>query len=170
METVEEYNYAKNRLLALDKSVLVEALLQLAIESNSASLFVDCLIATKKERVALFHSYIENVTLQTNILTGKQILEILRRALDLLDPVGMEPKIGLHLLEMFYTTDSWAFNSTTELDFEFEYLFSEQATSLFCRFAQECDDKKYVQQIVNRLLSADEYGVRAELKQFSSLH
>ncbi len=30
METVEEYNYAKNRMIALDKSVLVEALLQLA--------------------------------------------------------------------------------------------------------------------------------------------
>lgn len=170
METVEEYNYAKNRLMALDKSVLVEALLQLALESYSASLFIDCLIATKKERVALFHNYIENVTLKSNTLTGKQILEILRRALDLLDPVGMEPKIGLPLLEMFYTTDSWAFNSTTELDFEFDCLFSERATSLFCRFAQKCDDKKYVQQIANRLLSADEYGVRAELKQFSSLH
>jgi len=70
---------------------------------------------------------------------------------------------------MFYTTDSWAFDSTTELDFEFDYLFSKQATNLFCRFAQKCDDKKYVQDIVNRLLSADEYGVRAELKQFSSL-
>ncbi len=169
METIEEYNYAKNRLMALDKSMLVEALLQLAIESNSASLFVDCLIATKKERVALFHSYIENVTLQANKLTGKQILVILRRALDLLDPAGMEPKIGLPLLEMFYTADSWAFNSTTELDFEFDYLFSEQATNLFGCFAQKCDDKNYVRQMVNRLLSADEYGVRAGLKQFPSL-
>ena len=37
METVEEYNHAKKQLMGLDKSVLVNALLQLALELNSVS-------------------------------------------------------------------------------------------------------------------------------------
>lgn len=152
-------------MTTLDQGVLVDALLQLAIESNSASLLVAGLIATEEERVVLFQDRIERVTLQGNSLSGEQILEILRRALDLLDPESMDPKIALQLLETFYATDSYTFNSTTELDFEFDCLFSEQAYSLFCKFAQRCDDKKYVQQRVDSILSDDSYGVRANLNQ-----
>jgi hypothetical protein len=165
METVEEYNHAKKQLMGLDKSVLVNALLQLALELNSVSLLVNGLIATKEERLVLFKSYIEKVTLQEDILTGEQILEILTRSLDLLDPVSMDPKIALQLLEIFYSTDSLAFESTTELDFEFDCLYSKQAYNLFCSFAQQCDDKMYVQQIVDKLLSSDGYGVRTNLNQ-----
>lgn len=167
METVVEYNFAKEKLMALDKSVLVDALLLLAQESYSASLLVNGIIATQKERINLFNSYIKKVTFQEDLLGGEQILEILRRALNLLDPIQMDPKSALKLLESFYLVDSWAFESTTELDFEFDLLFSDQAYNLFCTFAKKCDDKNYVQQIANRLLLDDGYGVRAELKQFT---
>jgi len=167
METVEEYNHVRKQLMGLDKSVLVDALLQLAQESNSASLLVNGLIAAKEERSLLFRSYIERVIHQEEILTGEQILVILSRALDLLDPLNTDPKIALQLLETFYFADSWAFESTTELDFEFDCLFSKRAYNLFCRFAQQCGDKKYVQQTVDRLLSADGYGVRTNLNQLT---
>ncbi len=69
METVEEYNHVRKQLMGLDKSVLVDALLQLAQESNSASLLVNGLIAAKEERSLLFRSYIERVIHQEEILT-----------------------------------------------------------------------------------------------------
>jgi hypothetical protein len=171
MQTREEYNYAKEQLLKLDRGVLVDALLKLAIEPGSASLLVSGLIASQEERIVLFQDYIRRVTHQSRktSLTGHQILQILTRALDLLDPERIAPKTGLQLLESFYLTDSWALESTTELDFDFEYLFTEVAYSLFDEFAVRCKDHEYVQTMIKRLLADDGYGMRGNLKNVTRL-
>lgn len=167
METVAEYDKAKEQLMKLDQRVLVDALLTLAQESPSVSMMVKGLISSPEQRVALFRSNIERITGQSrgNYLSGEQIMDILTRSLELLDPEELDPKLGLELMEAFYNTDSWALESTTELDFEFECLFSDDACSLFSEFAVRCPDGEYAREVQRRLLAVDDYGVRGSLEE-----
>ncbi len=167
MQTKAEYHHAKEQLMRLDQRVLVDALLTLAIESPSVSMLVEGLISSPKQRVALFRSNIERITHQSrrDSFSGEQILDILTRSLGLLDPEGLDPTLGLELMEAFYSTDSWALESTTELDFEFDCLFSRDACTLFSAFAQRCPDREHAREVQKRLLAGDAYGVRGSLKE-----
>ena len=167
METKAEYHHAKEQLMRLDQCVLVDALLTLAQESSSALMMVTSLVSSPEQRVALFRSNIERLTHQSrgNSLSGEQILDILTRSLALLDPEGLDPTLGLELMEAFYSTDSWALESTNELDFEFDCLFSDDACSLFSAFAVRCPDREHAREVQKRLLAGDEYGVRGSLEE-----
>ena len=167
METVAEYDHVKEQLMKLDRSVLVDALLTLAQESPSVSMMVKGLISSPEQRVALFRSNIERITHQSrrDSFSGEQILDILTRSLGLLDPEGLDPTLGLELMEAFYSTDSWALESTTELDFEFDCLFSRDGCALFSAFAQRCPDREHAREVQKRLLAGDAYGVRGSLKE-----
>jgi hypothetical protein len=166
METKAEYQHAKNQLMQLDRSVLVDALLKLAIESPSAAILVNNLISSKEQRIALFRELIHRITHQSrrSMLSGDQILDMLKRSLELLHPEELDPKVGLVLMEEFYGTDSWAFESTTELDFEFDCIYSDEGVAKFSEFAERCCDADFVQQVLQRLLATDHYSAREKLR------
>jgi hypothetical protein len=170
MQTITEYNRTRKALMQLDRSILVDAVLKLAIESPSAAMLVEGLISSPNERIVLFRENIHRITHQDrrNTLSGEQILDILKRSLDLLDSDLIDPKLGLELMELFYGTDEWALNSTTELDFEFELLFTDEGYSKFTEFAERCDDPLLVKQVVNRLLASDGYCMRGKLSEVIS--
>ncbi len=170
MQTIAEYNRARKALMQLDRGILVDALLKLAIESPSAAMLVKGLISSPNERIVLFRENIHRITHQDrrNTLSGEQILDILKRSLELLDSDLIDPKLGLELMELFYGTDEWALNSTTELDFEFELLFTDEGYSKFTEFAERCDDPLLVKQVVKRLLASDGYGMRGKLSEVIS--
>jgi hypothetical protein len=170
METIAEYNRARKALMQLDRGILVDALLKLAIESPSAAMLVKGLTSSSDERIALFRRNIHAITHQgqRSTLSGEQILDILKRSLELLDSDLIDPKLGLELMELFYSTDEWALNSTTELDFEFELLFTDEGYSKFTEFAERCDDPLLVKQVVKRLLASDGYGMRGKLSEVVS--
>jgi hypothetical protein len=170
METIAEYNRARKALMQLDRGILVDALLKLAIESPSAAMLVKGLISSPNERIVLFRENIHRITHQDrrNTLSGEQILDILKRSLELLDSDLIDPKLGLELMELFYSTDEWALNSTTELDFEFELLFTDEGYSKFTEFAERCDDPLLVKQVVKRLLASDGYCMRGKLSEVVS--
>lgn len=167
METGGSFNHVKDQLMKLERRVLVDALLTLAQKSSSALMMVTSLVSTPEQRVALFRSNIERITHQSrgNYLSGEQILYILTRSLGLLDPEEVDPTLGLELMEAFYSTDSWALESTNELDFEFDCLFSDDACSLFSAFAVRCPDVEHAREVQKRLLAGDAYGVRGSLKE-----
>lgn len=166
METITKYNHAKKQLMNLDHRVLVDALLRLAIESPSADMMVSNLISSQEQRITLFRENIHRITHQSrkNTLSGEQILDMLKRSLELLDPEVLNPKVGLELMEEFYSTDSWAFESTTELDFDFECIYSDDGYAKIAEFAELCSDTDFSQQVLKRLLSADDYGAREKLR------
>jgi hypothetical protein len=170
MQTITEYNRTRKALMQLDRSILVDALLKLAIESPSAAMLVKGLTSSSDERIVLFRENIHRITHQDrrNTLSGEQILDILKRSLELLDSDLIDPKLGLELMELFYSTDEWALNSTTELDFEFELLFTDEGYSKFTEFAERCDDPLLVKQVVKRLLVSDGYGMRGKLSEVIS--
>jgi len=156
--------------MQLDRSILVDALLKLAIESPSVAMLVKGLTSSSDERIVLFRENIHRITHQDrrNTLSGEQILDILKRSLELLDSDLIDPKLGLELMELFYSTDEWALNSTTELDFEFELLFTDEGYSKFTEFAERCDDPLLVKQVVKRLLASDGYCMRGKLSEVIS--
>lgn len=165
METIEEYNRARSVLLKLEPSILVEALMTLAGESRSAQMLVTSLVSSTQENIAMFKENIHAITHQTrrHSLTGEEILETLHRSLEMLDPAKVDPKVGLNLMASFYETDSWALESTTELDFEFSLLYDDEGFEKFSDFAQRCPDSDFVIQVVKRLLTDDGYGMRTKL-------
>lgn len=168
LETIAEYNLAKDQLMNLDRSVLVDALMKLAQESPSALMLVNGLISSQEERIALFRENMHRITHQgrRSALSGEQILDLLNRSLELLDPEQLDPKVGLALMEIFYSTDGWAFESSTELDFEFDWLYSKDGLAVFSAFVDRCPDAEYVQEMLKRLLAGNDYGARDDLATF----
>ena len=165
METIDEYNRARAILLKLEPSIVVDALLKLAIESRSAHMLVTSLVSSTQENIAMFKENMHAITNQTrrNSLSGEQILDALHRSLEMLDTALIDPKLGLNLMASFYETDSWSLESTTELDFEFSLLYDEEGFAKFADFAQRCPDSDFVVELVKRLLTDDGYGMRTKL-------
>nr|WP_321305701.1 hypothetical protein [uncultured Sphaerochaeta sp.] len=167
METIAKYNQARKALLQMDQNILVDALLKLALESPSVAMMVEGMVSSQEKRIALFRKNIHAITHQgrRSSLSGEQILDILTRSLELLDPDQIDPILGLELMELFYSTDEWALNSTNELDFEFDLLYTDDGYSKFTEFAERCDDPLFVQQVVNRILASDDYCMRGNLSE-----
>lgn len=165
METIDEYNRTRSALLKLEPSILADALMKLAQKSRSAQMMVTSLASTAQENIALFKKSIKEITHQTrrHYLSGKEILDTLHRSLEMLDPSKIDPKLGLSLMVLFYETDSWALESTTELDFEFSLVYDEDGFAKFAEFAQRCPDSGFVVQTVKQLLAGDGYGMRTKL-------
>ncbi len=165
METIEEYNRIQNILIGLEPSKLVDALMTLAIESPSADMLVRSLASTTSEKIALFKENMHLITHQSrrSILSGERILDILTRSLEMLDPLTLEPKQGLKLMALFYETDSWALESTTELDYEFELIFTHNGYEKFAEFAKRCSDSDFIINILKQILAADDYSMRTRL-------
>ena len=165
METYEEYNRIRAILVTLEPGKLADALMKLALESRSARMMVTSLASTTEENIRLFRESLHAITHQTRwqSLTGEEILDTLHRSLEMLDSGLVDPKLGLELMASFYETDSWALNSSTELDFEFSLVYSEDGFEKFAEFAQRCPDPAFVIQVVKRLLSDDGYGMRTKL-------
>ncbi len=162
---IAEYKDYRRRLEALDPAELAEALVDLAETSSSALMVVKRLVSSPDDHINQFRENLAEVTEGAGRgrygLSGEQILEILIRSLDLLEPGSMDPKIGLELTAAFFGTDGTAFESTNELDWEFESLYTFQACDVFISFALACDDKAFVLQLLEGLLSDDNYGVRS---------
>jgi len=160
-QTIEEYNRIRSKLITLDSSILADALLKLALRSNSASMLVESLASTPKQNVALFKQAIHDI--KKYGYSGEQILEILRRSLDMLDVDAIEPLLGLELMVSFYETDSSALESSTELDWDFEVVFTQEGFEKFAEFARKSPDEEHVVALVKRLYADDQYGMRTKL-------
>ena len=163
--TIEENKRIRGILMNLEKSKLVDTLMQFAGESQSAYMLVMSLVSSTTEKIALFKQNIHAITHQgrRSSLSGEQILDMLHWSLEMLDPETMDPKEGLTLMASFYETDSWAVESTTELDWEFELVFTDDGFDKFSQFALKCPDPDFVVQVVKKLLLDDGYGMRTKL-------
>ena len=163
--TIEEYNRIRGILMTLEPSKLVDALMKLGSESYSAYMMVLSLASTTAEKIALFKENIHAITHPTrwSTLSGKEILVTLHRSLEMLYPAMIDPKEGLLLMASFYETDSWAMESTTELDYEFELVYTDDGFEKFAEFARRCPDPDFVVKVVNKLLSDDGYSMRTKL-------
>lgn len=165
IDTYEEIDHIKPILMNLEKSILVETLLTLAMESSSAAMLVRTIASTVNEKIALFKENIDSITHQGrhSSLSGEMILDLLTRSLQMLDPLEIEPKLGLTLMASFYETDSWALESTTELDWDFEVVFTHRGFEKFVEFASRCDDTDFIVDIIKKLLVDDDYSMRSNL-------
>ncbi len=165
METIAEFNLVRGKLIQLDSSILADALLTLALESSSAAMVVKRLAANTEEKITLFKSNLHMITHppKRGRVSGQTILSMLKRTLELLDPLTIPAELGLELMEVFFCTDSIALESSTELDFEFEVLYREDAFDMFTAFALKCSNPDHVIQVLKRLLADDGYGMREKL-------
>ncbi len=170
--THEEYNRIRGILLTLEPSELADALMELTHDSRAVYMKVIALASTETRKITLFKEYIHAITHQTrrSTLTGRNILLNLKRSLELLSPDNIDPKIGLQLMESFYETDSFAFESTTELDFEFEMVFTDEGFEIFAEIARRCTDTTFVVELVKKLYAEDNYGVRGKLHEEASTY
>ena len=165
LNRIDEYNHLQEILITLEPKLLTEALLKLAIESHSAYMMVLSLASTTAGKIELFKENIHTITHQTrrSTLSGKEILVTLHRSLEMLDPAIIDSKEGLLLMASFYETDSWALESTTELDYEFELVYTDDGFKKFAEFARRCPDPEFVAQVVNKLLADNGYSMRTKL-------
>ena len=165
METIVEFNRIREKLLKLEPTMLADALMKLAQESSSAAMMVERLAADDQKKIALFKDNIHTITHppKRSRISGYTILDTLRRTLELLNPKTMSPEIGLELMAVFYCTDGIALESSTELDFEFQLLYDNDAFEMFTAFALKCADPDLVIQVVKRLSAHDDYGMREKL-------
>lgn len=161
IETIEDYNRARALLITLKPEQLADALLTLVLTSRSAELLVTSMISTTTENIALYKETLHSV--QHDDLGEELTLDMLRRALDMLDPAAIDAMCGLELMVSFFETDEAAFANSQDLDYEFGQVYADDGVAKFTEFARRCVDKEYVLQLVQRLVREDSYGMRMKL-------
>lgn len=115
-DSVDTCNSILDKLTKLDSSVLAEALLTLAKESQSAQMVVERLTADNERKIELFKDYLQAITNQpkSGVISGQMMIIILKRILELLDLQSMSAELGLELMEAFYYSDTYTFNTSTD--------------------------------------------------------
>lgn len=174
-ERPEPTDPLRNMLMKLDHAALVDGIVDIASGSYPLRKALERLGSSSQKRIDMFNQHFAFLMASPRFkrkhqLSGQSILDHLSVMLGCLVPTDMLPESGLALLERFYATDSIAFESTNEFDYEFEVVYTVKAVQAFAAFATQIQDAGKVVDVVNRIAASDHYGVRQALVEKASTY
>lgn len=156
----------KKLLTELGPESLADALLKLAEHNAIADSVVELLIATPSEKVKKIKSKLAGLKRSKSYIPwGKShdfSLE-LQQLLDMLKLGTVDPATGCRLVAKFYECDQATFGRCDDSSGYIGIVFRHDAAELFSQYAQRCDDKQWVADLVFDLNKEDDYGVRDAL-------
>ncbi|RLE29983.1 hypothetical protein DRJ54_03640 [Candidatus Acetothermia bacterium] len=153
----------QERLAALGADRLAEELARLAHRSDEVYATVERLIASPEENLERFKKKLARLRRARKYYRWREAAELAQELEDMLGDLRAarpEPKQGLELLAKFYASDGRTLQRCDDSGGWVGPIFSEAAAKLFAEFAQRCEDKAWVADLVFRLFSEDDYGVR----------
>ncbi|MBI9113344.1 lipopolysaccharide assembly protein LapB [Maridesulfovibrio ferrireducens] len=153
----------KQKLLNLGPEVLVDALLDLAVYSETADGLVERLIATPTESVQRFKYKLSSLRKSGDFVSWKAALGFARELCALLDDLKAgvtDPCTGVSLVAEFYEADESILNSCDDSSGYVGDVFRVDANELFWKYADRCPDKEVVANILLELNLKDDFGVR----------
>lgn len=156
----------KQKLLDLGPEVLVDALLELAAQSDRASDFVERLIASPKENIQRFKEKLSSLKRSRRFIDWRESSGFARELEILVQDfkAGItDPITGVELVAAFYETDESVFERCDDSSGSIGDVFRHDAKELFVEYASRCSDKEKVAEIILKLNRIDNYGVRDAL-------
>lgn len=153
----------RDKLIDLGAEALADALLELASEINVAAERVERLVATPEEKVKLVKSKLSGLKRGRRFIDWRESSEFartLREVLANLEEGVQDPVTGLLLVADFYMTDDHVIGRCDDSGGSVGDVYRHDARELFEVYAFACPDKEKVADIIFRLNTKDDYGVR----------
>jgi tetratricopeptide (TPR) repeat protein len=153
----------KNKLAALGAERLADELMTLTMSSDMVNDRVEMLIATPKENIQRFKAKLSGLKRATRFIERHEssaFADSLSHMLDNLQNGVDDPRTGVELVAAFFETDAAIINRCDDSDGSIGIVFRHEARDLFTHYASQCEDDAWLSDLLMRLLSQDDYGVR----------
>jgi hypothetical protein len=156
----------KLKLIDLGAETLAEALLDIAVYSDTADDLIERLIATPKENVQRFKKKLVGLRLSRGFIDWRGSSDFARELQMLLQDLKAgvtDPITGVELVAAFYEADQSILEQCDDSSGDVGDVFRFDAKELFVEYASRCTDKEKIADIVLELSRKDSYGVRDTL-------
>ena len=128
----------KRKLTELEVESLADALLELAIQSDTADDMVDRLIATPQENTVRFKEKLSSLKQSRYFIDWRESLSFSRELEALLQDLEAgvsDPMTGVELVSAFYETDKRVFDNCNDSSEHVGQVYSFDAKELFIKYA-----------------------------------
>ena len=156
----------KQKLIELGAETLADALLDLAVHSDTADDLIERLIATPKENVQRFKKKLSSLKRSRHFIDWRGSSGFARDLEMLLQDLKAgftDPLTGVELVAAFYETDEGVLGHCDDSSGHVGDVFRFDAKELFVEYASHCTDKGKVAGIILKLNRKDDYGIRDTL-------
>jgi len=156
----------KQRLIDLGAESLADALLELAIRSDTADDLIERMIAAPEENIQRFKKKLSSIKRSQRFIGWREssgfAAELQALLKDLRAGVS-DPSAGIKLVSFFYEADGTVLNKCDDSNGNIGDVYRIDAKDLFVEYATLCEDKEKVASIIFKLSQNDDYGVRNTL-------
>ncbi len=156
----------REKLLELDKEVLADALLKVAMHSEEAEETITRMVSTPSENQGRVKRKIATLRDRGAFYDWRAAASFARELEGMVEAIeasAEDPKEGVELLADFFESDQSAIESCDDSNGEVGDIFRNYATEVFAAFGQQCKDKAWLSDVVLRLWVEDNYGVRERI-------
>jgi len=153
----------KNKLIKLGADPLADALIELAVRVEAADDLIERLIATPKENIKRYKSKLADIKCRQQFISWKESASFaheLEMLLADLESGVADPQTGAELVASFYQADGDVFDQCDDSGGDVGNVFRFDAKQLFVSYAVQCQDKKWLSELVFELNREDDYGIR----------
>lgn len=159
-------NDCREKLLALEKSALVNALAKIAARPQTAEDVIERLLSTPDENRDRAKRVVADLRVNDRYYDWREAptfaLE-LEGAVESISESAASPEEGIELLVDFFEADREAIERVDDSDGAIGAVFRIDATHAFVAFGQQCEDKEWLADRVLQLVAGDGYGLRDDL-------
>ncbi len=156
----------KQQLVELGADQLADALLELASHENAADDLIERMIATPQENIKRFKAKLSGLKRSRRFIGWSASAGYARELRALLHDLQAgvdDPRAGAALVAAFYETDDCILGNCDDSNGVVGDLFRHDARELFVGYAQFCDDKEWLAELLFKVSQTDNYGVRNAL-------
>ena len=159
-------NNRKQQLIELGAETLAEALLDLSVLSEKADDLIERLIATPQENVQRFKKKLSGLKRSRRFIDWRGSSGFARELEMLLQDLKAgerDPLTGVELVAAFYEADSIIFEMCDDSSGNIGDVFRYDAKELFVDYANRCEEKEKIADLILKVNKKDNYGIRDTL-------
>lgn len=158
-----EKSKIREKLLLLEKEVLVEALLEASYRDDITTSVIHRLVSKESENLIRFKSRLKSLSDRNYFISWREVSYFADELADMLDNLraaATSPKEGLELLKLFFSYDQIIIEMCDDSSGFVGDVFRYNASEMFEEYATQCADKDYLADLLLSLVLDNEYGLR----------
>ncbi len=166
---LEEYNQLTIKLNEIDKKVLVKEFMQLSIRNEAVENCIKRLVAAPEENLKIFKTKLAAMKRRSSYISYSQINEFMQELSSMLANIesgAKSPKEALKAIKSFIEADKYLFNIVDDSYGDLGGFYSNDLIRSFSKYAQACEDKDFVTDLVLDLILQNDYGARDSLAEY----
>lgn len=153
----------RQKLLNLGADRLADALLELASSIEAADDLVERMTQTPQGNIERYTAKLADIRQSRRFVSWRESSDYARELLAVLDDLRAgdpDPQTGAEMIAAFYECDAGALGCCDDSGGSVGDVFRSEARELFVSYAVRCANKKWLGNLVLRLMESDSYGVR----------